>query len=164
MIVVADTSPFVVLLTIGHLDILPSLFGRIVVPPEVITELNSPNRSEAVRSFTAALPSWLDIQTPTSVEEIEGLHAGEIASIALARELFADRLVIDEARGRMKTQERGIPIIGTIGVLIAAAQRGLLDLEQAFERVKRTDFWVTQKFLEERLAMFRDWEKSNCIG
>ena len=46
-------------------------------------------------------------------------------------------------------------MIGTIGVLEAAAARGLLDLEQAFEQVKQTDFWLRPDFLDERLDLYR---------
>ena len=38
----------------------------------------------------------------------------------------------------------------------AAAERRLIDLEQAFDRLKQTDFWVTPKFLAERLIRFRE--------
>jgi predicted nucleic acid-binding protein len=47
-------------------------------------------------------------------------------------------------------------VIGTVGILEAAAERGLLDLEQAFHKVKQTDFWVSPKFLDERLALYRE--------
>ncbi len=87
---------------------------------------------------------------------IADLHAGEAAAISLARELRADRLIIDESPGRAAARQRGIPIIGTVGVLELAADAGLIDLERAFEAVKRTDFWVSPKFLDERLALFRE--------
>jgi len=45
-------------------------------------------------------------------------------------------------------------VIGTIGVLEAAAERDFIDLGDAFEKVKRTDFWVSPTFLDERLALF----------
>lgn len=161
MIVVADTSPFVVLANIGHLDILPALFGKVLVPPEVVAELNSPDRPQVVRIWAAALPPWVEVQTPRSVKAIESLHDGESSAIALALERNADRLIIDEAHGRRVAGERGIPVIGTIGLRVAAAERSLIDLEKAFEDIKQTDFWVTAKFLDERLAIFREWERVN---
>lgn len=156
MIVVADSSPLVVLVSIGHVDVLPTLFGRVAVPPEVAAELAAPNRSEAVRAFIAMPPPWLDIRQPGSVEAISGLHAGEAAAIALARELRADRLIIDERRGRQAATERHVQVVGTVGVLELAGEAGLIDLERAFEEVKGTDFWVSPRFLDERLALFRE--------
>ena len=155
MIVIADSSSFVVLIAIGHLEVLPALFGRIIVPPAVAAELASPKRTEAVRAFIAAPPAWLEIRTPAAIESIAGLHDGESAAIALAAELKADRLIIDEARGRQAAVARHVRVVGTVGVLELAAEAGLIDLERAFEAVKRTDFWVSARFLDERIARLR---------
>jgi predicted nucleic acid-binding protein len=155
MIVVADSSPLVVLVTIGHVDVLPTLFQRIAIPSEVAFELAAPKRPEVVRVFIVAPPPWLEVCSPSSLERIPDLHAGEEAAIALARELQADRIILDERQGRKEAAARQLRVIGTVGVLEAAAERGLLDLEKAFDRVKQTDFWVSPKFLDERLALFR---------
>ncbi|MGA2699794.1 MAG: DUF3368 domain-containing protein [Isosphaeraceae bacterium] len=154
MIVVADSSPFVVLVAVGHIDVLPSLFERIVIPPEVETELASPKRPAAVQAFIATPPSWLEVRPAATVEQVEGLHAGEAAAIALALALRADRVIIDEARGRKVATGQGLRVVGTIGVLEAAAERALIDLDQAFAKVKQTDFWVSSALLDERLARY----------
>lgn len=164
MIVVADSSPFVVLIAIGHIDVLPALFAKIVIPPQVESELTSPRRSEAVRTFIAATPPWLRVQSPDLIDSIEGLHDGETAAIALARELRADLVIIDELLGRRAAIDRGLRVVGTIGVLEAAAARDLLDLGHAFEAVKKTDFWVSPTFLDERLALFESRKNSNGPG
>lgn len=155
MIIVADSSPFVVLIAIGHIDVLPALFGEIVIPPQVESELASQRRPEAVRTFIGAVPPWLRVQSPDLIESIEGLHDGETAAIALARELGAGLVIIDESLGRRAAIDRGLRVVGTIGVLEAAAARDLLDLGRAFEAIKETDFWVSPTFLDERLALFQ---------
>jgi predicted nucleic acid-binding protein len=154
MIIVADSSPFVVLIAIGQIDVLASLFEEILIPPQVESELASTKRPEMVRAFIGAPPPWLRVQAPSVIEPIEGLHAGEIAAIALARELRADRLIMDESSGRRAAVERGLRVVGTIGVLEAAASCGLVELGQAFEAIKKTDFWVSPTFLDERLSLF----------
>ena len=88
------------------------------------------------------------------VKTIPGLDAGETAAIALAEEVQAGRLIIDEYRGRKATTERGLRVVGTVGVLELAAEMGFIDLKGAFERVKQTDFWISHKLLDERLALF----------
>jgi predicted nucleic acid-binding protein len=162
MIIVADSSPFVVLVAVGHVDVLAALFEEVLIPPQVESELASPKRLEAVRAFIATPPSWLRVQSPDPIdpiERIEGLHAGEAAAIALARQLRADRVIIDEALGRRAATQRGLQVIGTIGVLETAADRGFIDLGHAFEKVKKTDFWVSPTFLDERHALFLERKK-----
>jgi len=111
MIIVADSSPFVVLVSVKHVDVLATVFQEVIIPPQVQAELASPKRSEAIRAFIAAPPSWLRVVAPTSIEPIEGLHAGESAAISLAQEIRADRVVIDEGLGRRAATERGLHVI-----------------------------------------------------
>jgi predicted nucleic acid-binding protein len=153
MLVVADSSPLIVLIDIGHVAVLPVLFGEVIVPPQVLAELNQPKRPQAVRHFAASRPAWLLERVPTAIQPIPALHAGEVAAISLAQELKADLLLIDEVRGRRAAAERQIPFTGTIGVLELAADRGLLDLQDAFARVKKTDFWISHELLDERLKL-----------
>jgi predicted nucleic acid-binding protein len=153
MLVVADSSPLIVLISIEAVSVLPALFREVIVPPQVSQELASPRRSDAVRWFMRARPAWLIERVPANLEAIASLHPGELAAISLARELKADLLLIDEAEGRRAAARRQIPITGTIGVLELAADRGLLDLGEAFARVKRTDFWISHDLLDERLLL-----------
>jgi len=153
MIVVADSSPIIVLIGIGHIDVLPALFGQVVIPPEVSAELHQSNLPQSVHDFVAARPAWLVERMPGAIEAIPSLHAGELAAISLAQELKADLLLIDEVRGRKAAAERHIPFTGTIGVIELAAERGLLDLQVAFALVKKTDFWISHELLDERLKL-----------
>jgi predicted nucleic acid-binding protein len=57
MLVVADTSPFIGLIKIGHVEVLPALFGRVFVPPEVARELGASERAAEVRLFIGKPPS-----------------------------------------------------------------------------------------------------------
>lgn len=154
MLVVADSSPIIVLIMIGHIDVLPKLFGQVVIPTEVSTELLHSKRLQNVRDFMTSSPIWLLERTPAAIEPIPSLHAGESAAISLAQELKADLLLIDEVHGRKAAAERHIPFTGTIGVLELAADEGLLNLEDTFARVKNTDFWISNEFLDERLKLY----------
>jgi len=90
------------------------------------------------------------------VESIPDLHEGERAAISLAVELKADLVLIDETRGRSEAQARNLPITGTIGILERAAEEGLLELGEAFERIKKTDFWIPSRLLDTELDKFRN--------
>jgi predicted nucleic acid-binding protein len=56
MIVVADSSPLIVLVNIGQIQILPALFGAVIIPPQIAAELSDGKRPQPVRDFMAAMP------------------------------------------------------------------------------------------------------------
>jgi predicted nucleic acid-binding protein len=91
MLVVADSSPLIVLVNIGHVDVLPTLFGEVVIPAAVAAELTFPSRPQAVRDFAAAPPAWLKVRHPTTLQQIPELHPGEREALSLAIELHADQ-------------------------------------------------------------------------
>lgn len=154
MLVIADSSPIIALISTGHIELLPTLFGEVIIPPEVSAELRAFRRSASVLEFMANRPAWLAERTPTVVEAIPDLHPGELAAISLARELNADLLLIDERDGRRAATERQIPITGTIGVLELAANREFVDLKAAFDDLKATSFWISPNLLDQRLKIW----------
>ena len=156
MIVVADSSPLIVLVNNGHIQIRPALFQEVVIPPQIAAELSHFNRPQMVRDFIHAKPVWLRVQAPASVEFIPELHEGECAAISLARELRADLLLIDERDGRSAALARDLQITGTIGILQRAAEQDLLDLAEAFARIKQTDFWISPNLLDAELERYRE--------
>jgi predicted nucleic acid-binding protein len=56
MLVIADSSPLIVLVNIGHIGVLPKLFGEVVIPPAVASEIAAPARPEVVREFSLHAP------------------------------------------------------------------------------------------------------------
>jgi predicted nucleic acid-binding protein len=155
VIVAADSSPFIVLVNIGEIEILPALFGEVFVPPQVITELRRTFRPLAVQEFARAKPVWLRIQEPKQIEAIPRLDEGELAAISLARELNAGLLLIDEKQGRSAALARQLRYTGTIGVLERAAAQGMVDLAEVYSRLKATDFWIKHHLLDDSLRRFR---------
>ena len=154
-VVVADNSPIDVLVRLGCEDLLPTLFGQVVIPRQVQEELLSLKTPKATRQFVLSPPDWFLVREPLSVESIPRLHAGEEAAISLALEMKADLLLIDEERGRQEAVKRGLAITGVIGILEVSARRSLLDLRETFARlVSETDFRINPDFLAERLELF----------
>jgi predicted nucleic acid-binding protein len=62
MLVIADTSPLHYLVLIEHTAILPALFGRVIIPPVVVEELQRPRTPAPVRVWMASPPTWLEIR------------------------------------------------------------------------------------------------------
>jgi predicted nucleic acid-binding protein len=159
-LVIADTSPINYLLLIGHIDILPALFGKVILPTAVWDELKHPKAPLVVRSWVAAPPPWVDVRPsgPLQDTSLEALDAGEGAAIALAIELHADLLLMDDEEGVIAARRKGLEVAGTLGVLSRAAQRHLLNLADAFERVKRTNFRFRQEIMDKFLNEISDAE------
>jgi hypothetical protein len=76
------------------------------------------------------------------------LGAGEGDAIALAEQLGADRIIMDETLGRGEAMRRGLKIIGTLGVLRDAHRAGLLDLGRTIERLRATSFRASPQVLQ----------------
>lgn len=76
------------------------------------------------------------------------LDLGERDAIWLAEELHADQIIIDESRGRREARLRRLKLTGTLGVLAAAADLGLLDLKSALNRLRQTNFHIAQEILD----------------
>jgi predicted nucleic acid-binding protein len=82
----------------------------------------------------------------------ESLDLGERAAIALAETLHADLLLIDEAAGRREAHRRHIRVTGIVGVLLAAAEKGFVDVPNALERLQATSFYIDEALLEKEFA------------
>ncbi len=155
MIVVSDASPLNILVRIGCVDVLPSLFGSVILPPAVAGELSHAATPEVVRQWLAAGPGWLQVQTPQRMDPtLEMADAGERQAISLALELRADLLLADDRKARRAAMERGLAVTGAVGVLELAATRQLIELPPVFERLRATDFIVAQEILDD--ALLRD--------
>lgn len=154
-VVVSDTGPLNYLLLIDTIDVLPKLFGTILVPEPVQAELRDPGASLLVRRWAAHPPSWVEIRVVSTIPEhapSSALDPGEVAAIALATQIPADLLLIDDRAGVSAASQLGLPTIGTLGILVAAARRDLVDLAVVFDRLKATNFRYRKSLLETLLA------------
>ncbi len=130
MIVVADTTPLRYLVAIQRENLLPALYGRVLIPPAVGEELNHESTPEIVRAWMAARPNWLEVRQPALNTTSEAdLDQGELQALALAEEVAADLLLIDEWDARVEAERRNLRVVGTLRVLADGATRGLADLE-----------------------------------
>lgn len=159
MIVVADTSPLNYFLQISCESLLPSLYQRVLVPPAVLHELAHPEAPKVVAQWLLHLPDWIEVRRTAAPADaaLADLDPGEREAIQLAQEQRADLLLIDERRGRMEAKRRGLATTGTLGVLLAGAQRGLIDAGAAYEQlVRKTNFRCTPELENTFLKRVRE--------
>ena len=139
MIVVGDTGPLNYLLLIGQVDVLRSLFSRVVIPRAVAAELASARAPEVVRRWVGNPPAWLDIQPdPADDGALSTLDSGERSAIALAVLIKAQHILMDDLDGRIEAERRNLKVTGTLGILVEAHRRGLLDFDSVLARLSGT--------------------------
>lgn len=119
MTVVSNSSPLIALYHLGQLDLCATLFGTVLIPPAVSHE-----------TFQARVrPSWIEerpLAQPLSAVVLRGrLGAGEREAIALAMELNADLILLDDAAARRTAISIGLRVIGTFGILLRAKEQQL---------------------------------------
>lgn len=157
MTVVSNTSPLCYLALIGHLDLLPRLFGRIAIPAAVLAELDHPSAPEEVRALAASLPPWIDVHEVASGVDpaLSALHPGEREAIQLAGQLSADLILIDEAAAREVARSQGLLVTGMLGLLAEAVDRGMVDAVEVVSRLTRTNFRVSPRLLRDLMERRR---------
>lgn len=157
ILVVADTGPLHYLVLIDAIGVLPHLYDRAVIPMAVHRELTHPHSPAAVAQWAATLPSWCEVQSATQLDEGSTLGPGETEAIALAQELMADVVLMDDKAARREARGRGMLVTGTIGVLADAADHDLIDLAEAFNRLVGTTFYADPELIQQLLT--RDAER-----
>lgn len=148
MIVVADTSPINYLILIEAIDLLPKLYGRVIIPSYVELELKHPSGEPPVIEWISSRPEWLEVRMlhkSTQIPQSSILHPGEREAIALALELNAELLLMDDRRGRAQAEAEGLTVTGTLGVLVRASAAGMIDLHHALADLQNTTFRISQE-------------------
>lgn len=153
MIVVSNTTPLIGLASIGKLEFLHQLFGKIHIPTAVYNEtvLAGHEKDNAKREVSGA--SWIEIvniQDCLAVDVLlDELDLGEAETIILASELNADWVLMDEKKGRRKLAQLGMPKIGTVGILLKAKQEGFLSvLSPELEKLRQRGFSLSQSVID----------------
>lgn len=158
MIVVADTSVLVNLCCVGQGGLLVSLFGDVVIPPVVAREferLVAAMPRFAGLSFLDGIRQQEPSTVPESIRASAGLDPGESAALALALEIHADAVLVDERRGYEVARQVGLEAIGVLGILLRAKSAGCIPLVQPILDALQADagFWVSDRLRSEILQL-----------
>jgi predicted nucleic acid-binding protein len=130
MIVVSNTSPLTNLAAIGQFDLLQRLYANLHIAQGVWEELNLggkrwPGCDEVAKA------DWIEqhsVQNQALVTALQrDLDRGEAESIALALQLNAGLVLLDEKEGLHAARRLGLRVIGVVGILLEAKANGMLD-------------------------------------
>ncbi len=149
MIVVTNTSPLLALDRIGLIELIPRLFSAILRPESVRKEIQE-GLEFGYQNRLLEDTDWLKtVEDPPEMMLRKELGAGETSAIALAVRIKADWILLDDLAARLVAEELGLHVMGTLGILIAARSKGMI--QSAYESakdLKTVGFRVTDALLE----------------
>lgn len=126
--VIVNSTPLIALCKINRLELLKELYGEITIPEAVFLEVTAKN--DAVKRKLLESGAWIHVQTISDNSDKRmykaKLHDGEVEVMILAQEIKADLVIIDDNAARKTALYLGLPLTGTIGVLLRAKEAGLV--------------------------------------
>jgi hypothetical protein len=127
--VVSNTTPLIVLADLGLLEVLPGLYGAIMIPETVLAEYSAGGQERP----RLEMADWLTVVAVEPAPSLTiALDAGEAAAIALALACRARLVLLAERCGRRIAQQHGLTIAGSLGVLLAAKHASLIPAVRPF--------------------------------
>lgn len=153
MIIVSDASPLIALHAVGKVSLLQELFGVILIPPAVYDEVFT-NAAAA----QLPCPEFIRVEslsTETSSRFLNmSLHIGESEAIALALEKSSDCILLDDKLARVTAARLGLQVIGTLGVLLLAKQKGRLEAVRPviLELIDKISFRISPTIVNRALS------------
>jgi len=153
--VVSNASPLIYAARIGFLGALEKLYGKILIPQSVYSEVvekgAEKKAADALVIEEAVERGFLqvaDLDERARVEsevlaKTQNISTGEAEATALAKQVRAELLIIDERGGTIAARALGIRTVGLLGVIIEAMYRGIITFEELrtyYNRLTKTEF------------------------
>lgn len=155
MIVVCDSTILIGLANIGRLDILREVFSKISIPEEVFYEVvdRSADRPGSKDVRDARWTEIIPLKDKTQIDLLMiSLDKGEAEVLALAKQLEADLILMDEEKARKSAVLAGYNVMGLLGLLILAKDLGFIDqVRPLIEELRRKRFRISDRVVSEAL-------------
>jgi predicted nucleic acid-binding protein len=141
---VANSSCLIALDGSGHLDVLQQLYGTLLVPDAVAKECGTP------------IPPWILVQAIQNQAQSRTLQLelgpGEAEAIVLCSETSAARIILDDKKARRIARQLGLPVTGTLAVLLRAKERtAIRAVRPVIDALLAVNFRVSKDLVEETL-------------
>ncbi len=157
MIVVADPCPLIHLSGLGLLDLLPRVYGRVLIPHAVFDEVavDDANQQSSIALVGAAWVELVDhyLGDARSTRLREGLELGAAAGIWVAENLCARGILADDPDARRGARKAGIKVRGTLGTLVEARRQGwIAELSPLLIQLRQQGGWMDEQVLDALLG------------
>jgi predicted nucleic acid-binding protein len=150
-----NSSPLILLGRISRLDLLPALADKVAVPQAVLQELAIKQGRDWLAETVVSHPGIeivADVPIPPEVRRWN-LGAGESAVVAFCLANTGYRAVLDDLRGRRCSQALGVPLFGTLGIVVDARRQGLIPLARPLiAAICGVGYHIDDKLIEAALS------------
>lgn len=153
---VINASPLILLSRSGHIQLLSHFAREILIPDQVAAEIRVRGPDDpTVRVMDTN--KWLKVvdvhAVPASILEWR-LGEGEAAVIALAHSTPLAVAVIDDLLGRRCALAHGIPVRGSIGIVIAAREKGFIpEARPVIDDLIKAGLYLSRRVLDRVLQL-----------
>lgn len=150
--VIVNTTPLIALCHVGQLNLLKQMYGKIMIPYAVYTELSEKKESICKKQVDASL-NWIQVekidnQMAKSMFKTQ-LHDGEVEVMILAKEKNADIVIIDDANAKKYAKYLKLPVTGTLGILIKAKRQGYIgELKPIIQEMIEKNIYISEELMK----------------
>jgi predicted nucleic acid-binding protein len=126
------------------------VYSAVIIPETVQKELLASGAPDVVRRWAADTPHWVRVERVAEdrLNGIsDGLGLGERHAIAIARQRSSSLLIVDDKQARLEATRYRLAVVGTIGVVAAAALLELLDFDEVIGRLSQTSMYLSDSVI-----------------
>ena len=155
--VIVNSTPLIALCHVNRLDVLKELYGEVTIPQAVYDEISVKENSVCKKTVDEAL-EWIHVQKIQNIMAKamfkSQLHDGEVEVMILAKEQDADIVIIDDQNAKKYAKYLGLPVTGTLGILIRAKQEGYIaELEPILDVMVQNGIYIKTSLIEHCLEL-----------
>jgi predicted nucleic acid-binding protein len=162
MVLVADASALIALATCDSLTLLEALFGNVLVPEAVFSEVSALDKPQSARlqNYLHGKVRVVDMQRYVYLDAFA--DAGETQAMLLYKEVAADYLLIDDKRGRKVAKINQIKTVGSLSVLLQAKRIGLIPLvTPLIEQIAASPVFMSESLMQTVLELAGETTQRN---
>lgn len=149
--IISNATPLIAFARIDQLSLLHRIFGTLIIPTAVAREIAA-YQSAGPGSIDLGSQDWIQTRSLQSDQQVQlllpTLDRGEAEVIALALEVNAERVVIDELTGRKVAESLDLKVIGSVGILMRAKQLGYVEnIHPYLQQMKQVGIYFSDRFI-----------------